>query len=588
MRRVSALIVTPLLLAQVAHAAPQGQGGGAAKAPAAGVAAPPAATAPAADKAAYVLYTADKNATLFSFDYGPPSSPAMALLGLKPDATPPSTSLTKFVAAVPALFGGKAGESVAFDFAPGALAPPSQQTFKSYANDYWNRLLNRTRISIAALNGDSGGSDPSKAVASKVAVGFSTSFLDWSDPLMTGRAGGGATFLQTCLAGAEDIAAPILATYEKNTLDQRQAAEARTLRGVNTELVAPVKPTPERMKVLRLKAAPYIPLAVPPPEQPMATAPPPAPPPDLSHQQHLLALQGAIANLRDEAGQSKEMQALLDAMSNVVKDQTSGAPASQPSATPAPPPSPEQPIEPALSDKDFAAAVLAELSKLEGLKQNGQAAQDKAVRSALDQAGVTAMLSSCADQASRTARFAPNFQVGGGLIEQGTPGRLENLKGAGSALWVAIQVPLQPAVFEAAVTGKAVDTSPTHALMAFASGRFGWREQVETGDKTTPLMRADTTDAWVGLEWLSPKYRVSGQYGWLHVKADDPIGQPFAKSGQRYLVSGQLQMGGDDSPMWVGLSYGNGYGTVGSLTGHTALVTVSFTPPKPPDLTTSK
>jgi len=61
--------------------------------------------------------------------------------------------------------------------------------------------------------------------------------------------------------------------------------------------------------------------------------------------------------------------------------------------------------------------------------------------------------------------------------------------------------------------------------------------------------------------------------------------EAFEKSGERYLLSAQYRLGGIlglADGTWLSLSYGNGYGTIGDLKSHTALVTLSYSPPKPP------
>jgi len=190
----------------------------------------------------------------------------------------------------------------------------------------------------------------------------------------------------------------------------------------------------------------------------------------------------------------------------------------------------------------------------------------------------------CNESAARMARFAPDLDVGLGVLAQGAPGKLKDLKADGKVFWLAYKHPLGTPVFEDEYGAATLSPLPSSAWLIALAARASWDERLVTKDKTTPEFRADTLNAWIGLERLTPGYRLTAQYGWLKVRASDAIGKPFEKSGERYLVGGQFRLR-EDSPLWLGLTYGNGYGTVGELKANTALVTLSYSSPGPPDIT---
>lgn len=421
------------------------------------------------EKDEHILYESKPEHDIFKFDYGAPSSPAMTLLGLTPDKTPPSTSLTEFVVSLPTLLGDEQGQSLALD-APVArlFGKAPDLTFDDYtAEGKWlTRLGYRTRAGLALLNGSDGGSDPTKAVNSRVSLGVSASVLDSADPLMAeGR------FLQRCL------------------------------------------------REVRLTTLPVI---------------------------------QALS-----AAHSPEKQAILDKIDQVSEEL-------------------EGPLSP-----ERRRAAEAEFKALEAAKDALNGTAGKATRKQLETAGVPKRVDRCVDRASRMARFASDLDVGFGLLAEGDPGKLENFDWRGGAVWIAFKHPVYVADV---VRGREFDDAgdailPSAALMVLASGRAGWDETVASGDAVTPKFRADTFDAWVGVEWLTPAYRLSAQYGWLEVETREAVGKPFERSGERYLISAQVQLG-SKSPLWLGASYGNGYGTVGDLDSHTALITLSYAPGK--------
>jgi hypothetical protein len=146
-----------------------------------------------------------KNQNIFSFDYTIPTSPSLTLAGLSADKTTTSTSLKPFVLALPNFLGGAAeGQSTALDFSPSALAMPAM-TYADYkkigTRDGPEGILGYAwfhgRFGIAAYRGVAD-SDPTKAKASKLAAGFSTSLLKDSNPFFAAKPGHKVSVWEEC------------------------------------------------------------------------------------------------------------------------------------------------------------------------------------------------------------------------------------------------------------------------------------------------------------------------------------------------------------------------------------------------------
>ena len=146
-----------------------------------------------------IVDQAAKDAKLFSFDYGVPESPALALAGLGTDKIKPATSLKPFVLSLPGLFDASGSGSAALDVSPLWLMDPEASAFNySVPSNYWNRVLARARLGLALYRGDDAGGNSAKAKPSRAALGLSFSLSDGADPLTAGP----ATFLVTPAADA--------------------------------------------------------------------------------------------------------------------------------------------------------------------------------------------------------------------------------------------------------------------------------------------------------------------------------------------------------------------------------------------------
>lgn len=529
-----------------------------------------------------VLYQVKDTNGIFKFDYGPPTSPAMSLLGLSGDTTPPSTSLTEIVVALPGLYGGDAGQSLAFDVPAARLFQKrSRSSYDSYLKgSAFYRIGYRTRIGFAALNGNDGGGDASKQIASRLAFGLSTSLLNSADPLLV-RNEMGLRLLDACLEPLAVIAQPILdAGVDKVAVDTNEVGQklnrARTLLRVYGSDNGKLKDTYTTAQ--RDAARVLLGLSPPPPaveERPNRIQRERKPDPALEKIGRLLASAKSKPNADPD---------LIQALELMLEEMSAERDAGRPPPEPAPAPPVLVAAGPEPTDENLFERLKRLETKLAAELDQGHARGGASIDEQLTAAGVTAGVTRCNESATRIARFSRDLDVGFGMLAQGAPGKLKDLHANGQVAWLAFKTPIGKPHFSQGLTqDDPLSPLPDRAILLAAAGRFGFDERLATENKTTPEFRADTINAWVGIEWLTPSYRLTGQYGWLEVDARDPIGKPFEKSGERYLVGAQIRLK-KDSPLWLGLQYGNGYGTVGELKANTALVTLSYSAPAPPDI----
>lgn len=549
----------------------------------------PADKDPAGSEDSYVLYKLAPENSIFSFDYGPPKSAALNLLGLSADQTTTSSSLKKFVLSAPAVFGKEENKSVAFDFAPLALLEPkSHQTFNRYSTPGQGlyRLAYRTRVNLAAKNG-AANSDASKAVNSGMALGLTASLLDSGDPLASGRDPQGRPYIQHCFARYTPIVMSIL----ESTRDF-SSAQAEAMRAVRDLQRASAAVRAGNLGEARRRADAYLPGAAPAAaEGPVATAPREIHEPAASTKARALA---ANPLLKEKLGPDLGAQ-LAD-----VLNELANAAASTPPKTPEAATTAVGPGEPStISDSDLGKLIDDRLdvwqAKLDKLNAENAAAivtkADARIKADLHYSGAAEAFAACASQADLLAHYGADINVGVGQLWNGRAGQLAHLQPKGQVIWGAFRYPIGLPAFD--FDAKGADgapkpiTLPTNALMLVGSGRFGLHERVATGDKATPQIVANTINAWLGLQYLHPGMRATAQYGW--VKTDPKLASQdvFRRSGDRYLVSTQWRLGDESSGFWLGVSYGNGYGDAAALKANTALVTFSYSPPKPPDLTTA-
>lgn len=527
-----------------------------------------------------ILYQVAPKTSVFNFDYGPPQSPAMKLLGLSSESTPPSTSLTKFVLSTPSLFSGDAGQAIALDFAAEALLArrQDQTSFNRYVepNERFFRLAYRTRFNVAAMNGDAAGGDAAKTVRSRVGWGFSASLLDSADPLVTPGTKG-HSLLMTCLAELTPTVNAAMAPT--NQISDAYLAVAKRRHAFERAFDDVANGNFDKA---RDRVAPYLPGALP-EDAPIATAPQvrdaakPASADDW--------YKGYVTLAKSKGEFNDSVDVLAQAMRDLMKKQEGAPEKATLRAVKGPTPSVAR-----LTDAELEVAIGAEAAKINQGQSSASeitalnAANDKALGEAFKSAGVDAGIDRCSTLASRTARYSADLDVGLGYLWRGEPGELKDLKPGGTVLWAAYKWPLGSPHFpnkkDTDRHGALLDpTMPLSAWMMSVSGRYGRSEYAPTKDKTVTEFKADIFDAWVGLEHLSETTRFAAQYGWYELDARNPVGKPFEKSGERYLATAQFRVPGLGDGTWLSLSYGNAYGSVDELDDHRALVTLVYSPP---------
>jgi len=125
-----------------------------------------------------------KNDEVLEFSFGNPSSPALALAGLKTDDVTQVNQLRDFVITLPALSSGE--ESVAIDINPFLILNPIADVnalFNRYEKNKFQTLLDKVQINTVIRNGVEDQDDPEKSTKSLIALGFSSSILDSRNPL---------------------------------------------------------------------------------------------------------------------------------------------------------------------------------------------------------------------------------------------------------------------------------------------------------------------------------------------------------------------------------------------------------------------
>lgn len=182
-----------------------------------------------------------QSTALPNFSWAIPRSPALTLAGLSDSKVSTSDSLRDFAIQVPTALGNdEQGQAIALDVTlarllsetgatqlyqyrgqtlaeAGAIAfrdgdtamPLSEQRIARRTREltagepapdtHYQRWLRRSRVGAALYEGVEDAGDPSKNIPARLAIGFSTSLWDESDPVMQ-RGPQGGSFLQECQA----------------------------------------------------------------------------------------------------------------------------------------------------------------------------------------------------------------------------------------------------------------------------------------------------------------------------------------------------------------------------------------------------
>jgi hypothetical protein len=533
--------------------------------------------AAAADKAdptypdATIIQEKPTTASIFKFDYGAPTSPALMLGGISPDKATTSTALKPFVLSLPYFVGGHAAsQAIAFDFAPAAAYWNNWNFTKYLEASYPQRLLARTRIETLAFRGQAD-TDPKKQVASKIAVGASVSLLDDSDPFFAREwvpFGKHPKFSwQDCTRTAMDKYSGMLSVPSPAAGSDEVYGHARALQGLiekNKQLglapdagLFPGQQTRIDQVVARIAALK---------DQKIPT--------DFAKDPNFQVQEG-IGDARYWAERLPDSdprrKAILDALDAARKAVSDPRPADKtPHATFAD-------LTAALSTPD--ASGKTGLDLLGGVSQKVGDEAKRYENALATQSGYTKAVSGCADAANGWARLAPDIDVGIGTIWYGAKGDFQHFGEPGQVVWLGARYPIH-------VFGITADNDPTKAtaIMFGGSARLARNAEVSTGVTATPNFQANTRDIWLGLQALGPSYNAGFQYGWFHATARDSTLASFNQSGAEWLVNLGKRLGGDKSGNWINISYGKAAGTATVRDDKTVLVTFTFSTPKAQDL----
>jgi hypothetical protein len=320
-----------------------------------------------------------KDMSLFKFDYGIPTSPALTLIGTSTAISSPSSALKPYVIALPASWGGASGNDafsadVAAAWLLGGMGSIQTETYDQYYKGGWlHHLAYRTRLESALFLGADGGGDPSKAKASRLALGLSVSLLDDSDPLVATAPGSKDSIWKDCVETAfnskevDDYTQKYIADP---SIAQLNAISA-TFQSVNN--------------YASLQSVPGIDA-------------------------------GSLANAQTQAKNDldtcfKGACKALDTTGRLAAAQSAG-------------------------DYKAAAALLDVMGQQALANVNTMSAKLSA------SFGVGKKLDECAAAANAAARLGADVDIGGGAVWTGTPGKADGFKDMSGAIWISGRLPL--------------------------------------------------------------------------------------------------------------------------------------------------
>jgi len=478
-----------------------------------------------------LVNTPAQNTNLFSFDYSVPNSPAMELAGLSTDKVTPANSLKPFVLSLPGLLGSDGtSTSAALDLAPAwALGDPDTIIAEYEKPNAWaERIWYRTRFGVALTKGDTGGSDPTKAVPSRMAIGLSFSLLDGSDPVMARTSN----------------------DYELKDPNDKNSPRINDSHWLHCLTINFDKWAPDARSDLR----------------------------DID------AANVYITNLSGNANAGKPLQDIkfgmyqgkplvgkagLERIMEIANQYGVTGAGELPAAD-----------DPRWNSGSSRAEVLktlraafaqkkTDITNGDSWKAHQQASQDAIV--------------ACQKEASDVAQHGADLQIGAGVVLQGAPGTLSNLNDPNGAVWIAGRLPFSD-IFGSDGLCDPTTVGATRSELACwtigGSGRYSAGEMDATGDTTTPMFKANVAEGWIGIERIDTSMKVGGYFGYMDQSAVNVADKAFSKSGTRWLFSGAYSLSNWVNGLWVVGSYGNANGSTTTLNDKVALLSLTFGPPK--------
>lgn len=458
------------------------------------------------------------NQDLFKFSADIPESPALALSGIDTSKLTTVNELREAAFYLPNLLGDAENFSLGLDISPWLLSLRGMDS-KISLEDYENlsrfaRGLRRTKASAVIQQGQQN-DDPQKAIGSLLSIGFSTSLLDRSDPLLF-KSGGQGELHTACNARLSDAAEvearkPSYAVELTGTVDALGSVRRRIMghfkkneenSGTGT---AAYKAEAAELRVSLFSARENI----------------------LNHVAKIESKKDVppFPKIADEKrGTMEEARILLDYESELFK-------------------------------------FITEHETGIGLDRNFSKPTVKAYNE-------------CQKAIKQNLRFAPAIDVGAAVIWKGDPGKLSNFDDAGGALWLSTRKAVWPSCARDQSQICADDQS---YIIAGGNLRYGMDETVMTGDDAIKEGKADTWQAWMGLEYNSTSFKAAAMYGYGETDFKDQTVEAFSNDGERWLVSTDFKM---TKSMWLALSYGEAAGSIDALEGEKFLVTIKYSEPK--------
>jgi len=564
------------------------------------------------------------NTGLFSFNYGPTQTPALALLNVSPTKATLYTSNTPFILAIPSLFDSSGQTSLGIDVSP-AFALQSA-THLITVEDYESagslgRLWYRLRVELAGTSG-AASTTPSKIAPSGIALGLSSSLWPSSDPItarLSDQPDPTKSYFQECVSPTNP---------KGRTLAQRiDAANVDILNGYwsdfgielgRLQTIRDARGTPAADDAL--EHAPAI-LAAYRAEKvtdgPTLTSPARTASKAVDEATALSELKDLLQkDAAANAGNAARVQADNDAI-GAIEDIAADHVVLTPTATPLPqeqadvaawlaamktpglaarqlrriaqatpvlqgvPPTADAPATAAEKADVITLAnykgdeFLKELGALKNKDEKGYST--KAVAKIYADLDITKDLTTCVQAATLVANTAFDITGGIGLVEAGKAGALQNLYPGGQTVWLGFRAPLWRS-FNAATPASDLGGDSSKAAYILAGGSLVYQRNsvLVTGNATTPLIRADVSGVWFGLEGFTPKFRGGAQVGYTDTHAVMGSQSSFSTNGFRWETSVGYQI---FSGTWLSLSYGTARGSTTKLDDRTALVTLQFSPP---------
>jgi hypothetical protein len=203
----------------------------------------------------------------------------------------------------------------------------------------------------------------------------------------------------------------------------------------------------------------------------------------------------------------------------------------------------------------------------------------------------------CIADTNLLANHAAALDIGAGSEWQGLPGKIKEFSEAAEVVWLGGRYPVSSILRAKQQSETASDPSSEDELdylLVGGSIRASWNELSATGNTTTPQIRANSVQAWTGLERATSGSSFAAQIGYTDESAVSSAQSQFSKSGMRWLASGSLKLGdtldgfvgsllsdfGDSQSLtngvWLNVSYGTANGTSTTLKDRTVLVSLSF------------